>query len=126
MPLQLWVICFVPLIAAIWGWAIVYKNRDAKGQQLASEIALILCTASAMIGAFGTVYLVYFTCVPSSTPWTALPDYKLDFCVMLFALSSVVAGFIALMRGHSRTLCGTVLLTSAWLMFFSIMHASTA
>ena len=126
MPSQLWVICFVPVISAICGWVIVYRSRDKKGPELVSGIALILCTVSALIGALGTVYLVYFTCVPRSTQWTALPEYRLDGCVMLFALGSVVIGFIALMRGHSRTLCGTVLLTSGWLIFFSIMHASTA
>jgi hypothetical protein len=92
---------------------------------LASLVALALSTASAMFAACGTVYLVYFACVPSSTPWTSLPEYSLDFYVMLLALTSLIAGCIALARGQSRRLCGTVLLTSAWLLVFSFLHAST-
>ena len=125
MPLRLWVICFVPVIAVVWGWVTAYKNQHAKRPQLASEIALTLCTASTLLAASGTVYLTYFACVPSSTPWTALPEYTLDAYVMLFALSSAVAGLIALKRGHSRGLNGPVLLISGWLLFFSFMHAST-
>lgn len=125
MPLRLWVICFAPVIAAVWGCVTVFKNRHTKRPQFASAIALTLCTASAMLAACGTVYLTYFACVPSSTPWTALPEYTLDFYVMLLAFSSLVAGLIALTRGHSRRLNGTVLLTSGWLLFFSLMHAST-
>ena len=125
MPLQLWVICFVPVIAAVWCWVTVYKSRHAKRPKLASLIALTLFTASAMLAAFGTLYLVYFTCVPSSTGWRDLPEYTLDFLVELLALPSVVAGFIALKRGHSRRLCGTVLLMAGWLLVFSFLHAMT-
>jgi hypothetical protein len=125
MPLRLWVICFVPVIAVVWGCVMLYKSRHAKRPQLASAIALTLCTASAMLAACGTVYLTYFACIPSSTPWTALPEYTLDFYVMLLAFSSGVAGLIALTRGHSRGLNGTVLLTSGWLLLFSFVHAST-
>lgn len=125
MPAVSWVICLVPVIAAGWCWVLVHKNRHATGPKLGSLIALTLSTAAAISGACGTVYLVYFTCVASSTPWTALPEYKLDAYVLLLALSSMVAGLIALGRGHSRKICGTVLLTSGWLALFSFLHGLT-
>lgn len=125
MPAVSWVICLVPVIAAGWCWVLVHMNRHATRPKLASLVALTLFTAAAMSGACGTVYLVYFTCVPSSTPWTALPEYKLDSYILLLALSSIVAGLIALGRGHSRKICGTVLLMSGWLALFSLLHAMT-
>ena len=125
MPLQLWAICFLPVIAAVWAWVMVYKNRHGNSRKFASSVALTLLTASAMVSAVGTVYLTYFACVPKSTVWTALPEYTLDSYVMLLAFSSLVAGFVALKRGHSRKLCGIVLLMSGWQLFFSLMHAAT-
>ncbi len=125
MPLVLWVICSLPVIAAVWGWVIVYKNRRGNSRKLALSVALTLLTASAMVNAVGTVYLVYFACVPKSTPWTALPEYRLDGYVLLLSFGSLIAGLVALKLGHLRKLCGIVLLASGWLLFFSFMHAMT-
>ena len=99
MPLQLWVICFLPVIAAAWGWVMVYRNPHGNSRKVASSVALTLLTASAMVSAVGTVYLTYFACVTKSTQWTALPEYRLDSYVMLLAFSSLVAGFVGLKRG---------------------------
>jgi hypothetical protein len=125
MPWYAWVIYLVPVMSVVWAWAMAHKNLPAKGPKLASLIALTFCTASALSAACGTMYLVYFTCVPSSTEWTALPEYRLDGYVILFSLISLVGCSVALMRGESRRLCRTVLLTSAWTFFFSFVHGMT-
>jgi len=67
-----------------------------------SVIALVSFTVSAVVAAGGVVYLVYFACIPSSTPWTSLPEYRLDGWVMFLALVSLVAGGVALARRNSR------------------------
>ncbi len=125
MSLVSWIIYFVPIIAAVWAWVWVYKDWGAKSRKFASAIALTMATGAAMVGACGTIYLTYFTCVPSSTPWTALPEYTLDAYVMLLALSGGIAGLVALVRGNSRRLCGLVLSISGWQLLFTFFHAST-
>jgi hypothetical protein len=124
MPFVLWVICFVPILAALWGWMTVYNERN-KRPIFGSVIALALFTVCAIAAAGGTIYLVYFACVPSSTPWTSLPEYGLDGWVMLLAVASLIAGGVALARRNSRRLCLTVLLMSGWLFIFAFLHAST-
>ena len=42
MPLVLWVICFLAVLAAVWGWVMACKYRRAKRPLLASPIALKL------------------------------------------------------------------------------------
>jgi len=124
MPFALWVICFVPVLAAVWAWMTVYRERS-KRPIFGSVLALALFTVCAVVAAGGTIYLVYFACVPLSTPWTSLPEYGLDGWVMLLALASLIAGGVALARHNSRRLCVTVLLMSGWLFIFACLHACT-
>jgi len=121
----MWVIRSLPVLAAAWGWTMVYRNRHGNSRETASSIALVLLTISAMVNAVGTVYLVYFACVPKSTSWTALPEYRLDAYVILFALGTVITGFVGLSQGNSRKLCGMVLLVCGWQLLFALMHAVT-
>jgi hypothetical protein len=125
MPLRLWVICFLPVVGAGVGWATVVIKWRAGGRKIASSVALGLLTVSALVNAAGTVYLVYFACVPKSTSWTQLPEYSLDVWVMLLAFCSVLAGLLAFKRERSWGLCGIVWLMSGWQLFFSMMHAAT-
>jgi hypothetical protein len=120
-----WLIWCAPVIPALWGWLRFYRNRRVTPPTLAPAIALVCFTACATLSAAGTLYLAYFACVPSSTPWQLLPEFRLDACVIILAVASLISGFIALARGHSKLLFGIVLLASGWLFTFSVLHAIT-
>jgi hypothetical protein len=88
-------------------------------------VALVLSTMSAAVAAGGTVYIVYFACVPTTTLWRDLPEYTVDAYVTLLSLAGLVAGFVALARHNSRRLCTLALLISGWLFVFSALQGST-
>ena len=84
MPFVLWVICSVPILATLWGWMTVYRERSKRPISVPlSPLLFLPCAPSWLLGALSSGA---FRVRAIIDPLASLPEYRQDSWVMLSCL----------------------------------------